>query len=252
MQLRVLSEAGFDLTRAATSLGALSLLGVAGLLALPAVAAPFAVATGSTGGQLEPVLVLGLVLLALVIAIIAVLLTHDTPIEAVASGIQWLTNRVRPNRRRSDPPTRVLRERDAIRTAFGTRPMFVVATIARTTLDCSALYLSLRAAGAHVSAAASTAAFVASNIAGLVPLTPGGLGFVESGLAHIFTMAGATRSEARVAIATYRLAATWLPCLAGFAALVLFRRRHRPSAAPTVAPDEATGEVPAGALVVPS
>ena len=35
VQLRVLSEAGFDLTRAATSMGALSLLGAVGLLALP-------------------------------------------------------------------------------------------------------------------------------------------------------------------------------------------------------------------------
>jgi hypothetical protein len=36
----VLSEGGFDLTRAATARGALSILGFAGLLALPAIALP--------------------------------------------------------------------------------------------------------------------------------------------------------------------------------------------------------------------
>ena len=40
MQLRVLSLAGFEMTRAATSLGALTILGLAGLLAIPALALP--------------------------------------------------------------------------------------------------------------------------------------------------------------------------------------------------------------------
>jgi uncharacterized protein (TIRG00374 family) len=228
VQLRVLSEAGFDLTRAATSLGALSLLGVAGLLALPAVATPFAVITGSTGGQLEPVLVLGLVLLAVVIAIIAVLLTHDTPLEGLASGVQWLTNRVRPSRRRSDLPTRVLSERDAIRASFGTRPVFViVATIARTTLDCSALYLSLLAVGAHPSPMAVIVAFGTANVAGMIPLTPGGLGFVEVGLTATLVAAGVTPAEAALATALYRLASTWLPVFGGFVGYALFRVRRR-------------------------
>jgi uncharacterized protein (TIRG00374 family) len=228
VQLRILSEAGFDLTRAATSLGALSLLGVAGLLALPAVAAPFAVVTGSTGGQLEPVLVLGLVLLAIVIAITAVLLTHDTPLEGLASGIQWLTNRVRPNRPRSDLPTRVLSERDAIRTVFGTRPLFVVVTtIARTTLDCSALYLSLLAVGAHPSPMAVIVAFGTANVAGMIPLTPGGLGFVEVGLTATLVASGVTPAEAALATALYRLASTWLPVFGGFVGYGLFRYRHR-------------------------
>jgi uncharacterized membrane protein YbhN (UPF0104 family) len=41
VQLRVLNEAGFDVTKAATSLGALSILGAAALLSLPLIALPF-------------------------------------------------------------------------------------------------------------------------------------------------------------------------------------------------------------------
>ena len=93
--------------------------------------------------------------------------------------------------------------------------------------DYAALFVTLRAVGAQVSAAAAMGAFVVPNIAGLVPFTPGGLGFVEAGLAHVLIVAGATHAQAHLAIATYRLAATWLPCVAGFVALMLFQHRHR-------------------------
>jgi hypothetical protein len=89
-------------------------------------------------------------------------------------------------------------------------------------------------------------------LAVLVPLTPGGLGFVEAGLGHVVTIAGASRPEAHLAIATYRLAATWLPCLAGFVALVLFQRRHRARRLPTPVPsdDRASNESQVTAVVV--
>src|SRR5262249_58183898 len=93
--------------------------------------------------------------------------------------------------------TRLIHERDLIRATLRRRVGLVVFyALAQPLTDYGALLLSLRAAGAHVSAAASMAAFVVSNIAGLVPLTPGGLGFVEAGLAHILTFAAATRSHA--------------------------------------------------------
>jgi uncharacterized protein (TIRG00374 family) len=71
------------------------------------------------------------------------------------------------------------------------------------------------------------AAFIVSNVAGLIPVTPGGLGFVEAGLAGVLVVAGASRPDARLAVVTYRLAATWVPCVAGAVALALFHRRHR-------------------------
>ena len=85
----------------------------------------------------------------------------------------------------------------------------------------------MRAAGAHVNPAAALAAFIVSNIAGMIPLTPGGLGFVEAGLSGVLTVAGATTMQADLTVATYRLAATWLPCLAAGVALAWFHRRHR-------------------------
>ena len=237
VQLRVLSAAGFDLTRAATSLGALSLLGVAGLLALPAVAAPFAVATGSTGGQLEPVLVLGLVLLAVVIAIIGVLLTRDTPLEGLATGVQWLTNRVRPNRRRSDLPTRVLGERDADTNCV--RHAARVRRRGRDLPDGARLQrlVPLAAGRRRPSVADGSDRRLRRRQRGRDdPAHAGGLGFVEVGLTATLVASGVTPPEAALATALYRLASTWLPVFAGFVGYGLFRYRHRTRRNPSPLP----------------
>jgi uncharacterized protein (TIRG00374 family) len=78
-----------------------------------------------------------------------------------------------------------------------------------------------------VNPAAVLAAFIVSNIAGMVPLTPGGLGFVEASLAGVLTVAGASDAHANLAVAMYRVGETWLPCVAGAIALFLFQRRNR-------------------------
>ena len=98
--------------------------------------------------------------------------------------------------------------------------------------DFAVLYFALRAVGADVNPAAALAAFIVSNVAGMIPMTPGGLGFVEAGMAAVLTVAGATDAQALLAVAAYRLAATWLPCLAGAVAYVWFKRRHRKLLAP--------------------
>ena len=60
---------------------------------------------------------------------------------------------------------------------------------------------------------------------GMVPFTPGGLGFVEAGLTGLLALAGVAAGAAVVATLAYRLASFWLPIPAGPAAYWLFRRR---------------------------
>ena len=137
---------------------------------------------------------------------------------------------------------RLINERNLIRSAVRERAAFVAfLALAQPLTDYAALYLALLAVGAHIDPAAAMAAFVISNVAGLVPVTPGGLGFVEAGLTRVLILAGAGRTAARGAIVTYRLAATWLPCLGGFVALLLFQRRHRHRPARTELVDEPAG-----------
>jgi uncharacterized protein (TIRG00374 family) len=227
-QLRVLSEAAVDLTTAATSLGALSILGAIGMLSLPVIALPFAIYGGGDHG-LQPLLWLGFALLLLVLLIGVELLQRDAPLEKVAAAVQWVLNRVVPSwRGRTDLPERVLRERDSIKTALGHRPVAVgLATIAKPGGDCLALYLALVAVGAHPNPFTVLAAFAAANVAGMVPLTPGGLGFVEAGITTTLVATGIDTPHAVLAAALYRVASTWLPVALGGISYAVFRWRHQ-------------------------
>lgn len=227
VQLRILSEAGFDLTSAATSLGALSLVGAAGLLAVPAIALPFALAAGDSDRHLEAALAVGVGLLLALLAVGVALLRHDRPLRKLAGGVQWIENLFRPRAaRRRDLPDRVLGERDSIRDAFREQPATLLAVaVGRSAFDCLALYLSLVAVGAHPTALAALTAFGASNVAGMIPITPGGLGFVEAGITGTLVASGVSTQHALLAAALYRLANTWLPVLVGFVAYAIFRHR---------------------------
>jgi uncharacterized protein (TIRG00374 family) len=158
----------------------------------------------------------------------AIAITRDAPWRWLAKLIASVQRKFR---RESDPAelrTKMLTERDLIAQALREHPVkILVIDFARAFGDYLALYFALRATGAHVNPAAALAAFIVSNVAGMIPLTPGGLGFVEAGLAGVLTVAGATETQASLTVVTYRVAATWLPCLVAGFALLWFRRRHR-------------------------
>ncbi len=64
-----------------------------------------------------------------------------------------------------------------------------------------------------------------------VPVTPGGLGFVEAGLTATLALAGVGASDAILATLAYRLFSYWLPLPVGLAAYTLHRRRMAAAAA---------------------
>jgi uncharacterized protein (TIRG00374 family) len=69
-------------------------------------------------------------------------------------------------------------------------------------------------------------AFCAAQFLGTLPLTPGGLGFVEAGLTGTLALAGVPAGAAVVATLGYRLVSFWLPIPAGAVAALLHRRRY--------------------------
>ena len=60
----------------------------------------------------------------------------------------------------------------------------------------------------------------------MIPLTPGGLGFVEAGLTGLLGLAGVALGVATVATLAYRLVSFWLPLPVGGIAYLLARRRY--------------------------
>jgi uncharacterized protein (TIRG00374 family) len=69
-------------------------------------------------------------------------------------------------------------------------------------------------------------AFCAAQALGTMPLTPGGLGFVEAGLTGTLALAGVPAGAAVVATLAYRLVSFWLPIPAGGVAAILHRRHY--------------------------
>jgi uncharacterized protein (TIRG00374 family) len=124
-------------------------------------------------------------------------------------------------------PSRLLRERNEVREVLGARWWeALLLSAGRWVLD----YLTLLAAltAVHTSPRPSTVllAFCAAQFLGTLPLTPGGLGFVEAGLTGTLVLAGVPGTAAVVATLGYRLVSFWLPIPAGGVAALLHKRLY--------------------------
>ena len=75
-------------------------------------------------------------------------------------------------------------------------------------------------------------AYAAAALLALIPLTPGGLGFVEAGLTGLLILAGVGAGDAAAATLAYRLVSYWLPLPVGLAGYWLGRHRYGSGAAP--------------------
>jgi hypothetical protein len=141
-----------------------------------------------------------------------------------------------------DLPERVLAHRDAIRQALGKRwHLALASSVGNWGFQYLVLLACLGAVGARPNPALVLLAFVGSTVLALIPLTPGGLGFVEAGLTGLLALAGVGGQEAVVATLAYRLITFWLPLPAGGVAYVLYRRRYGSVESVVEAASEASG-----------
>ncbi len=87
-------------------------------------------------------------------------------------------------------------------------------------LDAASLWCFVAAFGAFVNPVELFAAYGIANVAGALPLTPGGLGVVDSVAPLLLISFGVTRSVATLGVLAWRLVNFWLPIPAGAAAYV--------------------------------
>ena len=66
-------------------------------------------------------------------------------------------------------------------------------------------------------------AYSAAMVLAMIPITPGGLGFVEAGLTGLLALAGVSAGDAVLSVLAYRLVSFWLPLPAGGVAALLHR-----------------------------
>jgi len=124
-------------------------------------------------------------------------------------------------------PDRLVRERDLVRDHLGSRWwVAVLAAVGNWLLDFAALLAALVALGSRPRPSLVLLAYVVSAVLGMIPITPGGLGFVEAGLTATLVLAGVSAGDAAIATLAYRLVSYWLPLPAGLLAYGLYRRRY--------------------------
>jgi hypothetical protein len=228
VQARMLADAGFPYTTALTAITVQSLLVTAALVAMPVLVVPAVLTGTAVPGSLLPAAWLGAAMFAVVAVVVALFLGTRRPVQALGHGLERLVNRVRRHRPRvTGLSDRLLAERDEIRTTMGSRwPEAVAAAVGRWFFEYLVLLLALVAIDARPDPWSVLLAFVAASVLGLIPLTPGGLGFVEAGLVATLVAAGVKPEAAVAATLLFRLVSFWLPLPLGAGAAWWFRRRY--------------------------
>jgi uncharacterized protein (TIRG00374 family) len=228
----MLSRAGFDGPTASTALTAVGLLSTATLFVLPILALPAILFGLAVRSELLQGAILGGVLGIFLLTGASILLVSDRVVRAVGHVLDWFVRRVL--RRAAPVPSlaqRLVVSRDFVRSALAESwKRAVPAALGNQLFDFLALYVSLLAVGSHVDPVLVLLAFVAGSALAMIPITPGGLGFVEAGLTGVLTLAGVTPDQAVLAVLLYRLFSYWLPLPAGLVASIMFRHRHRDAA----------------------
>jgi uncharacterized protein (TIRG00374 family) len=229
---QMLTWVGYRGARIFTALTVTSLLTNAVVLVLPVLSLPMILSGAYVAPALTTAAAIGGALFVLILAVGAVLLTTDGPLAIIGRAVQAVRNRVR---RRHPPitdlPATLMIERNVIREVLGRRWWEgLVFTTGRWLFDFCVLLTALAAVGTQPRPAVVLLAYVVAALLGMLPFTPGGLGFVEIGLAATLQWAGVQPADAVLATLAYRAVSFWLPIPLGMATYALFRRRHGPGA----------------------
>ncbi len=152
----------------------------------------------------------GMVLLAVFAGLVVLLMKGRDPairvVRAVADKVPFLD----PDTAERFMLTLVARLQDLIEDPTLIRRGILWATV-NWLLDAAALWVFIRAFGPTLNPVDVIVAFCVANILAVIPITPGGLGFVEATLIATLVGFSLDSSTAAIAVVTYRLAQFWMP-----------------------------------------
>ncbi len=214
----------------ASALAGVGLLTTAVLLLLPVLTVPALLIGPPPAEQLRFGLLLSLILAVVVVGLGVAALTWPRSVSFVGRLVGRIVHLVRP----AVTPDRVadllLVQRARLRAVFSGRWMRAIfAAAANRMLDYAALVAALTAFGAHARPSEVLLAYVVAQALAMVPITPGGLGFVESGLTALLVLIGVGADTAVVGTLLYRLVSFWLPIPIGALAWAGWRLRAGPA-----------------------
>lgn len=238
LQYRMLARAGIPKATTVAGLTAANVLTFAVVLAMPLGALP-AIVRGLVPNGLLSASIGGAAVFVVLAGLGGWCLASDRPLQAIGRWIERARNRMR---RSAEPlrglPQRLLDQRDGLLTTLGPRwREALLAAVGRWGFEYGVLVAALASVGAHPNPALVLLAFCAAQLLAQIPITPGGLGFVEAGLATTLVLAGVSGANAAFATFAYRLITYWLALPVGLVAFLIDRRRYGGDFTPPPVPE---------------
>ncbi len=235
---QMLAVSGVPMGTALAALAAVGILSNLVLLALPAVAVVIALVSAPIPDGMLPVAIAGTILFIAMFTVTVIVVAFDRPLHWVGWVVQrivaWAARLFKKDW--SLTTDDIIERRDEVVSSLGKRwHKALGVAVANWLLDYATLVVALIAIGAEPRPSLVLLAFAGAAVLGMIPITPGGLGFVEAGLTGMLTIAGIPAGDALLATLAYRLFQFWLPIPVGFVAYFLFRRKYgKPSELPAV------------------
>ncbi len=165
------------------------------------------------------VAIVGVVAIALVAALVVLLMRGHGPLDRMARAIARRIPRVTPDQV-SDVLSRIVEHLRKLAERPDVIWRGIVWALANWLLEAAALWICLAAFGEHLPVDSLLVAFGIANVLAAVPITPGGLGFVEVGLGSTLVGFGVPFQVMTVSVVAYRVAQFWLPVPIGAMAYV--------------------------------
>jgi uncharacterized protein (TIRG00374 family) len=226
VQHQMLVRGGTDPARSVYGVTISAILTNASVFLLPLLAIPALFGPDRVAQTLIQAAWIGLLIAVAIILAGIVLARSDRTLAVIGRATQAVSNLVR-RRHDRDLPDRLTARRDELLRFLGPRWLRAVAwTAGKVGLDLLSLLAALLAVNADVRPALVVLAYVAAMVLASIPITPGGLGFVEAGLTATLVVSGVPAGVAATATLAYRLVSYWLPLVAGVPAYLLFTRRY--------------------------
>lgn len=231
---RMLSVSGIDRGSAGAALTANAIISNGVLFCLPMIALLGSIVGAPVPNGLDRVAWGGAILFAALFLFGYLIVRHDRPLRMFGNFLERVSRPVLRRLHRSGGPTAdgLVLQRDQMVAGLGARwQRALLAAVGNWLLDYFALVAALMAVGVRPRLSLVLLAYGASALLAMIPLTPGGLGFVEAGLTAMLVLSGVPSADALLATLAYRIVSYWLPLPAGLVAQLLFRHRYGRGAA---------------------
>ena len=219
VQAKLLIQAGHPTAAVASALAGVGLMTTAVLLLLPVLTIPALLIGPPPAEQLQLGLLVSLILAVVIVGVGVIVLTWPRVLTSTGRLIGHVLHHVRPSTTAESMATVLSAQRARVAGAFeGRWWLAVFLAAANRMLDYAALVAALAAFGVHARPSEVLLAFVVAQALAMVPITPGGLGFVESGLTALLVVIGVPVDVAVIATLLYRLVSYWLSIPVGLLA----------------------------------